>query len=230
MKKVSFLLYGIVCYCLFLGTILYAIGFVGNLFVAKSIDSKPQTPLLSAVLINAFLLLLFALPYRIMVRPAFKQWYTGFVPPPLERSTCVALASVCVILLLWGWQPMGGTVWKVEHTVLKTVLSIAYLSGWSIVFTSTFLLHHFDLFGLRQVWLYFTGRPYQPIPSLFPLYYKMARHPLYFGFLVAFWATPVMTVAHLLLAIFITGYILVVIQSGEGEWSMGSGGMASSKW
>lgn len=217
MKKVLFLLYGIVCYCIFLGTILYAIGFVGNLFVPKSIDSAPQTSLLSAVLINAALLLLFALQHSIMARPSFKHRWTMIIPEPLERSTYVLLASLCLIFLMWQWQPMGGIVWKVENPALKAMLSIAYLSGWSIVFTSTFLINHFDLFGLRQVWLYFTGRPYTPLPFRLPFFYKMVRHPLYLGFLIAFWSASTMTMAHLLFAILTTGYILVAIQFEERD-------------
>lgn len=217
MKKVLFLLYGIICYCAFFGTILYAIGFVGNLFVPKSIDSAPQTTLLSAVLINASLLLLFALQHSIMARPAFKRWWTKFIPEPLERSTYVLLASLCLMLLMWQWQPMGGVVWNIENRALKAILSIAYLSGWSIVFTSTFLINHFDLFGLRQVWLYFRGKPYTQLPFRLPLFYKMVRHPLYLGFLIAFWSAATMTVAHLLFAILTTGYILVAIQFEERD-------------
>lgn len=217
MKKVLFLLYGIICYCIFFGTILYAIGFVGNLFVPKSIDSAPQTSLLSAVLINASLLLLFALQHSMMARPAFKHRWTMIIPEPLERSTYVLLASLCLIFLMWQWQPMGGIVWKIENPAFKAILSIAYLSGWSIVFTSTFLINHFDLFGLRQVWLYFTGRPYTALPFRLPLFYKMVRHPLYLGFLIAFWSASTMTVAHLLFAILTTGYILVAIQFEERD-------------
>ncbi|MDF2192896.1 methanethiol S-methyltransferase [Paraflavitalea sp. CAU 1676] len=217
MKKVLFLLYGAGSYCIFLGTILYAIGFVGNLFVGKSIDSTPQTSLLSAAFINASLLLLFALQHSIMARPAFKEWWIKYVPQPLERSTYVLLASVCLIMLMWLWQPMGGMVWQVENTVLKTVLSIAYLSGWSIVFTSTFLINHFDLFGLRQVWLYYKGKPYTNLPFRMPLFYRLVRHPLYLGFLIAFWATPAMSAAHLLFAVVTTVYILVAIQFEERD-------------
>lgn len=217
MKKVLFLLYGLICYCIFFGTILYAIGFVGNLFVPKAIDSAPQTSLLSAILINTSLLLLFALQHSIMARPAFKQWWTKFVPIPLERSTYVLLASCCLILLMWQWQPMGGIVWSVENSALKAVLSITYLSGWSIVFTSTFLINHFDLFGLRQVWLFFRDKPYTPLPFRLPLFYKMVRHPLYLGFLIAFWSAATMTVAHLLFAILTTGYILIAIQFEERD-------------
>ncbi|WP_315817805.1 hypothetical protein [Paraflavitalea speifideaquila] len=147
---------------------MYAIGFVGNLFVPKSIDSVPQTTLLSALLINASLLLLFALQHSVMARPAFKQWWTRYIPEPLERSTYVLLASLCLVLLMWQWQPMGGEVWTVENSVLKAILSIAYLSGWSIVFSSTFLINHFDLFGLRQVGLYFNGKPYTSLPFRLP--------------------------------------------------------------
>jgi len=217
MKKLSFLLYGAGSYCLFLGTVLYAIGFVGNLFVQKSIDSAPQTSLLSATLINASLLFLFALQHSMTARPAFKAWWTKHVPLPLERSTYVLLASVCLILLMWLWQPMGGMVWQVEDTVAKTVLSIAYLSGWSIVFTSTFLINHFDLFGLRQVWLYYAGKPYTELPFKIPSLHRLVRHPLYLGFIIAFWSTPAMSMAHLLFAVVTTIYILLAIQFEERD-------------
>jgi protein-S-isoprenylcysteine O-methyltransferase Ste14 len=217
MKKVFSLLYGVICYLAFFGTILYAIGFVGNLVVPKTIDSKPTLPLLTAILINAGLLMLFALQHSIMARPAFKRWWTRIIPVHLERSTYVLLASLCLMLLMWQWQPIGGEVWTVQNDTAKTILLIAYLTGWAIVFLSTFLINHFDLFGLRQVWLYFTGKPYTQLPFRLPVFYKMVRHPLYLGFLIAFWSTPVMSVAHFLFAILTTGYILTAIQFEEKD-------------
>ena len=217
MKKIISLFYGLVCYLAFFGTILYAIGFVGNLVVPKTIDSKPQLPLLDAVLIDASLLLLFALQHSIMARPAFKNWWTKFVPQHLERSTFVLLASLCLMLMMWQWQPIGGTVWSIENETVKGLLLITYLIGWAIVFLATFLINHFDLFGLRQVWLYFRGKPYTPLPFGVPLLYRFVRHPLYLGFLIAFWSAPVMTAAHLLFCILTTGYILTAIQFEEKD-------------
>jgi protein-S-isoprenylcysteine O-methyltransferase Ste14 len=208
MKKTMFLLYGIISYFAFFGTILYAIGFVGNLVVPKTIDGEPQTSLVAALLINASLLLLFALQHSIMAKPAFKRWWTRIIPAELERSSFVLLSSLCLMLLIWQWQPAGGIVWSVKNESLKAILHILYLTGWGIVFISTFLINHFDLFGLRQVWLYFTGKPYTELPFRLPGLYQLVRHPLYLGFLIAFWSTPVMTVAHLLFAVLTTGYIL----------------------
>jgi methanethiol S-methyltransferase len=217
MKKTVFLLYGLVSYLVFFGTILYAIGFTGNLFVPKTIDGTPQTALLYAILINALLLLLFALQHSIMARPAFKRWFTKFIPEPLERSTFVLLASLCLMLMMWQWQPIGGMVWSIKNETVKTILLITYITGWVIVFISTFLINHFDLFGLRQVWLYFTGKPYTQLPFRVPLFYRFVRHPLYLGFLIAFWSAASMTVAHLLFAMLTTGYILTAIQLEERD-------------
>ena len=217
MKRMIFLLYGAVCYFAFFGTILYAIGFVGNIIVPKTIDSKPETSFVDALLINASLLLLFALQHSIMARPNFKKWWTRIIPDQLERSTYVLLASLCLILMMWQWQPMGGIIWSTENAVIKNILLITYLLGWTIVFISTFLINHFDLFGLRQVWLYFRGIPYTHLPFRVPFFYRFVRHPLYLGFLIAFWSAPVMTAAHLLFAVLTTGYILTAIRLEEKD-------------
>lgn len=217
MKKFLSLLYGVVCYLAFFGTILYAIGFIGNFIVPKSIDGTPQVPLATAILTNASLLLLFAVQHSVMARPAFKRWWTNIIPGQLERSTYVLLASLCLVLLMWQWQPIGGIVWTTENETAKTILLVINLLGWSIVFIATFLINHFDLFGLRQVWLYFIGKPYTPLPFRIPVFYRFVRHPLYFGFLIAFWSTPAMTVTHLFFAVMTTVYILTAIQFEEKD-------------
>jgi protein-S-isoprenylcysteine O-methyltransferase Ste14 len=217
MKKFIFLLYGIVAYIIFFGTFCYAVGFVSALIVPKHIDSVPESPLAYALLVNAGLLSLFALQHSIMARPAFKRWWTKFVPVPIERSTYVLLASLCLLLLFWYWQPLGGVIWQVESETARIVLQSLCLLGFGIVLIATFLINHFDLFGLRQVWLYFIGEKYEHLPFRTPLFYKYVRHPLYLGFMIAFWATPTMTAAHLFFAVMTTGYMLTAIQFEEND-------------
>ena len=217
MKRVIFLLYGVISYFAFFGTILYAIGFVGNFIVPKTIDGLAEVPLSQAILINSSLLLLFALQHSIMARQGFKKMWTKIIPAPLERSTYVLLSSICLALLMWLWQPMGGIIWTVDNTIVKTALLILYLSGWAIVFLSSFLINHFDLFGLRQAWLYFKDQPYTDLPFRLPFLYRFVRHPLYFGLLLAFWSASTMTVTHLFFAIMTTGYILTGIRFEEKD-------------
>ena len=217
MKKILSLFYGLICYLVFFGTMLYAIGFVGNVVVSKSIDGRPNSPLWEAILINAGLLLLFALQHSIMARPGFKRWWTTIIPHHLERSTYVLLASGCFILMMWQWQPIGGVIWSTDNATVKNVLFVVCLIGWSLVILSTFLINHFDMFGLRQVWVYATGKPYTQLPFRTPLFYKHVRHPLSLGFLIAFWSTPEMTIAHFLFAVLTTGYILIATQLEERD-------------
>jgi methanethiol S-methyltransferase len=217
MKKILFLFYGIVAYLIFFGTFCYAVGFVSTLLVPKHVDSVPTSSLSHAFLVDAVLLSLFALQHSIMARPAFKQWWTRFVPEPIERSTYVLLSSLCLLLLFWYWQPLGGIIWEVELGTTKLVLISLCLFGFGLVLVSTFLINHFDLFGLRQVWFYFTGKNYEAIPFRTPLIYNYVRHPIYLGFIIAFWATPTMTAAHLFFAIMTTGYIFVGIQFEEND-------------
>jgi protein-S-isoprenylcysteine O-methyltransferase Ste14 len=217
MRKPLILAYGLACYAVFFATFLYAIGFLGNVAVPKSIDSPRDAPLVAALVLDAALLMLFALQHSVMARPAFKRWWTRFVPEPVERSTYVLFSSVALILLFWLWQPIGGTVWNVTHPVGRGVLYGLFAVGWVIVLVTTFLINHFDLFGLRQTWLAFRGQPYTPLPFVTPGPYRLVRHPLYVGWLLTFWATPTMTAAHAFVAIATTAYILVAIQFEERD-------------
>lgn len=211
------LMYGIVSYLIFLVAAFYAIGFVGNLIVPKTIDTGPAASFIPAFIIDAFLLALFAIQHSVMARPAFKRWWTTIIPRSIERSTYVLLASVLLLLLYWQWLYIPGVIWDVEHTAGGVLLQSLYFVGWLIVFLSTFLINHFDLFGLRQVFGNWRAGAYT-LPSFkTPVLYKLVRHPLMLGFLIAFWATPRMTVGHLIFALATTGYILVGIHLEERD-------------
>jgi len=216
-KRVATFVYGVLSYLTFFGTFLYAIGFIGNIFVPKSIDSGRSGSLSEALLIDAGLLALFAVQHSLMARPWFKRAWTKIVPDQVERSTYVLLSSLAMILLFWLWQPIGGEVWNVQSEAFRIVLYSVCGAGFLLVLLSTFLLNHFDLFGLRQVYLYLRGKEYKPLVFGTPIFYKYVRHPLYLGWLLAFWATPTMTIAHLVFAIATTGYIFIAIQFEEKD-------------
>ena len=215
-KYIAFL-YGVASYLIFFATILYAIGFVMGMVVPKSIDTGTGSSVIEAVVINVLLMALFAVQHSVMARPRFKAWWTQYVPKPVERSTYVLLASSCLLLLYWQWRPMPAIVWQVENPHAAVAIAMIALTGWVVVFTSTFMINHFELFGLSQVANHLTDRQAAPAHFYTPLLYKFVRHPIYLGFIIAFWAAPTMTVGHLLFAAVTTIYILLGIYLEERD-------------
>jgi protein-S-isoprenylcysteine O-methyltransferase Ste14 len=216
--RVLAFLYGLICYLIFLIAFLYAIAFVGNIdLVPKTIDSGPAAPLARALIINVLLLSLFAVQHSLMARQWFKRAWKKVVPEPVERSTYVLLASLILLLLFWKWQSMKGVIWDVRNSSGHAMLIGLFWIGWSTVLVSTFLVDHFDLFGLKQVFNYLRGKHSEPLPFKNPALYKIVRHPIYLGFIIAFWSTPRISAGHLFFAIMTTAYILVAIQFEERD-------------
>jgi protein-S-isoprenylcysteine O-methyltransferase Ste14 len=207
MRRWLFFIYGAASHLLFLATFAYMAGFVGNFLVPKSIDSAVDGSIGSAVVINLLLLALFAVQHSVMARPAFKKVWTRIIPEPIERSTYVLISCIVTVLLMWQWRGIDGVVWNAQSPVLRGLLWALFAVGWLLVPVASLLINHFDLFGTRQVWLYLRGREYQALPFRVPSLYKHIRHPLYVGWMTAFWATPTMTVGHLLFAGVLTGYM-----------------------
>jgi protein-S-isoprenylcysteine O-methyltransferase Ste14 len=216
-KRFLYFVYAVTSYLTFLATLLYAIAFVGGFLVPRRLDGPLEGSPLTALAIDCGLLTVFAVQHSVMARRWFKERWTRIVPWAIERSTYVLCASLALLLLFWQWRPLGMPIWTVENDIARFVLWTLFAAGWSTVLIVTFLINHFDLFGLRQAWLPLLGRPYTPVRFRTPLPYRLVRHPLYFGFLLAFWMTPTMTLAHLVFAIATTAYIVLAIQFEERD-------------
>lgn len=216
-KRLLVLIYGAVCYAVFFATFLYGIGFIGGFLTPTALDAAPTGSTAAAVAIDLALLALFAVQHSGMARPAFKRWLTRHIHESAERSTYVLLSSVALLVLFAFWQPIGGVVWEVRNEALRAVLWGLFGIGWVIILATTFLINHFDLFGLRQVWLQFHGKPYTNLQFKTPGPYRLVRHPLYVGWLLTFWATPTMTISHLVFAVGTTLYILAAIRWEERD-------------
>jgi protein-S-isoprenylcysteine O-methyltransferase Ste14 len=220
MNRMLAFAYGVGCYVVFLGTFLLAIAFVGGITGPGIIDTNPAGPLVPSLLIDVALLGLFAVQHSVMARPAFKRWWTKFVPDPIERSTFVLVASLLLLLMIWQWRPLPTVVWDTGGGVARMLLSGLCVVGWLTVLLGTFMIDHFDLFGLRQVWLYLKGKPSTPVEFRTLGLYAWVRHPIMLGFIVAFWAAPRMTAGHLLFAAMTTAYVLVAIQLEERDLTL----------
>jgi methanethiol S-methyltransferase len=216
-NRVFTFLYGAVSYAFFFATFLYAIGFVGNFAVHKSLDSVPASAWPTALLVDLGLLALFAVQHSVMARPGFKRAISRVIPATIERSTYVLASSVALLFMFWQWKPLGGSVWDIQNEFGRSVLYGGFASGWILVLVATFVINHFDLFGLRQVWRHLLGQPQSNLRFATPFLYRIVRHPLYVGWFLAFWCTPNMTVTHLVFALATTAYILIAIQLEERD-------------
>ncbi len=223
MKKALILVYGIFSYVAFLAVFVYFVAFVGDFAVPKTVNSGPTTGLLRAILIDTGLVALFAIQHLVMARQGFKRWWTRIVPEPMERSTFVLAANLALAAIMWFWQPIPLTVWKMEQPLLQWALFGVFWAGWGMVLVSTFLIDHFDLFGLRQAYCYFRSRTCAPVPFKVRSLYRVVRHPMMLGLLLAFWSTPVMTVGHLVLALGFTSFIFVGLRFEERDLSRAFG-------
>jgi len=216
-KRCTIFLYGVLSYAVFFGSFLWAVGFIGNFGVPHTLDGLPAMPFGTALAIDLGLLALFAIQHSVMARPAFKRWLTRVIPVSAERSTYVLASSLALIVLMALWQPLGGNVWTVTDPTARGVILGVFAFGWIIVLVSTFLINHFDLFGLRQVWLQLVMKPYTHLPFRTPGPYRYVRHPLYVGWVTVFWSTSTMSLSHLVFAVMTTAYILVAIQLEERD-------------
>ena len=218
MQRIAILAYGGLCYAIFFATFLYLVGFVGNAFVPITVDSGiPAASLGFSLAIDVALIAVFGLQHSVMARPAFKRRWARIVPAAAERSTYVLLSSLALMLQFWAWQPAPNVVWEAESSMARSLLTALFLAGVALVLYSTFLIDHFDLFGLRQVFLYFRGREYSEKRFATPSLYRFVRHPLYVGWFITFWATPTMSVGHLVLALGMTAYMLIAIPYEERD-------------
>jgi protein-S-isoprenylcysteine O-methyltransferase Ste14 len=214
-RRLAVFVYGVVSYAAFFGVFIYHLAWVAGLWVPVMLDSAPTAPLAQALLVDLALVALFGVQHTVMARPRFKRWISGIIPPEAERSTFVLTASALLALMMWQWQPIGGVLWNVGNPTARLALYGLCIVGWNIVLLSSFFINHFDLFGLRQVWLALRGQPYTPLRFKTPAAYSMVRHPMYVGILLAYWVTPTMTAAHLTFAVMMTGYLMVGIRYEE---------------